>query len=52
MEAELGWTARETFEDALESTVRWYLANEARWRPIREHSYAAERIGMGIRQKA
>ena len=52
MEAELGWTAKATFEAGLASTVGWYLANEAWWRPIREHSYAGERIGTGIRQKA
>jgi len=45
-EAELGWRALETFETALEKTVRWYLANEAWWRPLREHRYRGERLGM------
>ncbi|OYW28069.1 MAG: hypothetical protein B7Z47_06125, partial [Chthoniobacter sp. 12-60-6] len=34
-EAELGWTARYDFEAGLEHTIRWYLDNEAWWRPIR-----------------
>jgi hypothetical protein len=31
---ELGWCQRESFESGLEATVRWYLGNEAWWRPI------------------
>jgi dTDP-glucose 4,6-dehydratase len=31
---ELGWEPRETFETGVEKTVRWYLANEAWWRPL------------------
>jgi len=34
IERELGWTPVETFESGLEKTVRWYLDNEAWWRPI------------------
>ena len=45
IETELGWRARETFETGLEKTVRWYLDNEAWWRPIREGRYRGERIG-------
>ena len=33
---ELGWHAQETFESGIEKTVRWYLDNEWRWRPLRE----------------
>jgi dTDP-glucose 4,6-dehydratase len=32
--AELGWHPQETFETGIEKTVRWYLANEAWWRPL------------------
>ena len=39
---ELGWTPAETFESGIEKTVRWYLDNEAWWRPL----VAAERRGV------
>jgi dTDP-glucose 4,6-dehydratase len=45
IEAELGWRAQETFETGLEKTIRWYLDNEAWWRPIREGRYAGQRLG-------
>jgi dTDP-glucose 4,6-dehydratase len=32
----LGWRPERRFDDALEETVRWYVANEAWWRPITE----------------
>jgi len=32
--AQLGWTPKFSFEDALHSTVQWYLANEKWWRPF------------------
>jgi len=38
----LGWRSRHTFAEALEKTVRWYLENEAWWRPIKEGSYYRE----------
>jgi dTDP-glucose 4,6-dehydratase len=44
-ERELGWKAGETFESGLEKTIRWYLANEWWWRPIRDERYAGERLG-------
>jgi dTDP-glucose 4,6-dehydratase len=31
----LGWTSRHTFAQALEKTVRWYVANEWWWRKIK-----------------
>lgn len=46
LERELGWKPRHTFETGLERTVRWYLDSEAWWRPIRERSYAGERLGQ------
>jgi dTDP-glucose 4,6-dehydratase len=45
-ESEIGWRATETFESGLEKTVRWYLANEAWWRPLRERRYGGERLGL------
>ncbi|WP_207540466.1 dTDP-glucose 4,6-dehydratase, partial [Sabulicella rubraurantiaca] len=44
-EAALDWKARYDFESGLEHTIRWYLDNEAWWRPIREKAYAGQRLG-------
>jgi dTDP-glucose 4,6-dehydratase len=41
---ELGWSARLDFDAGLKETVRWYLANEAWWGPLRGH--ASERRGL------
>jgi len=38
----LGWRPRHTFAQALEETVRWYVENEAWWRPIKEGGYFRE----------
>ncbi|MCB1484124.1 MAG: dTDP-glucose 4,6-dehydratase [Hyphomicrobiaceae bacterium] len=46
LETELGWRAQETFKTGLEKTVRWYLANEAWWAPLRDKRYAGERLGL------
>jgi len=42
---ELGWRPEVTFDDALEATVKWYIANEWWWRPLRER-YGGERLGL------
>jgi dTDP-glucose 4,6-dehydratase len=46
LETELGWRAEETFDTGIEKTVRWYLANEWWWRPLREKVYSGERLGL------
>lgn len=46
IEHEVSWKARETFDTGLEKTVRWYLDNEAWWRPIREAKYDGGRLGL------
>jgi dTDP-glucose 4,6-dehydratase len=46
LETELGWRAQESFDTGIEKTVRWYLANEWWWRPLREKVYAGERLGL------
>lgn len=46
LETELGWKARETFDSGIEKTVRWYLDNEAWWRPLRGEVYTGERLGI------
>jgi dTDP-glucose 4,6-dehydratase len=45
IEQELGWRPQETFETGIEKTVRWYLDNEAWWRPL-VAAKAAERRGV------
>ncbi|WP_129631035.1 dTDP-glucose 4,6-dehydratase [Candidatus Oscillochloris fontis] len=35
----LGWRSSHTFDQALERTVRWYVENEAWWRPIKSGEY-------------
>jgi dTDP-glucose 4,6-dehydratase len=46
LETELGWRAQETFETGIEKTVRWYLANDGWWGPLREGVYGGERLGL------
>jgi len=45
LESELGWRARENFDSGIEKTVRWYLANQWWWQPLRER-YSGERLGL------
>ncbi len=46
LETELGWRARETFDSGIIRTVGWYIDNEWWWRPLREKTYAGERLGL------
>jgi dTDP-glucose 4,6-dehydratase len=48
--AALDWAPQRRFEDGLRETVRWYIANEAWWGPIREGLYAGRRLGAGAAQ--
>jgi dTDP-glucose 4,6-dehydratase len=41
---DLGWTPSMDFEHGLRETVRWYLANEAWWAPLRAQ-YDRRRLG-------
>jgi dTDP-glucose 4,6-dehydratase len=43
---ELGWHPAVAFDEGLERTVRWYLDHPAWWRPLREHVYRGERLGL------
>jgi dTDP-glucose 4,6-dehydratase len=52
IEAELGWRAKETFESGMERTVRWYLDNEAWWKPIRAAGIGVGRQGLVAQSKA
>jgi dTDP-glucose 4,6-dehydratase len=46
IERELGWTPRQTFDDGIDATVRWYLGNRAWWEAIRSGAYRGERLGL------
>ncbi|MDQ2865165.1 MAG: dTDP-glucose 4,6-dehydratase [Candidatus Eremiobacteraeota bacterium] len=35
----LGWSPRTRFEDGLHSTIAWYRANEAWWRPLKSGAF-------------
>ena len=47
IERELGWKPQENFQTGLEKTVQWYLDNEWWWQPIRNKTYAGDRLGTG-----
>ena len=42
---ELGWRPSVTVEEGLRRTVRWYLENEAWWRPLLDRKGVGERLG-------
>jgi dTDP-glucose 4,6-dehydratase len=42
---ELGWRPSVTVEEGLRRTVRWYLDNEAWWRPLLERAGVGQRLG-------
>jgi len=42
---ELGWRPSVTVEEGLERTVRWYLDNEAWWRPLLNRQGVGQRLG-------
>jgi dTDP-glucose 4,6-dehydratase len=45
IKTELGWTPQESFETGLDKTINWYLNNEDWWQPIRQNTYAGQRLG-------
>jgi dTDP-glucose 4,6-dehydratase len=45
IERELGWVPQESFDTGLARTIDWYLDNAWWWGPIRDGSYAGERLG-------
>jgi len=47
---ELGWKPRESFETGIDKTVRWYLDNEAWWRPLVQRQDALARVGTSARK--
>jgi dTDP-glucose 4,6-dehydratase len=49
---ELGWRPSVTVEEGLRRTVRWYLDNEAWWRPLLARAGLGERLGRGAEAQA
>ncbi|RGP40252.1 CDP-paratose 2-epimerase [Altererythrobacter insulae] len=45
-EKKLGWKARTSINDGLESTVDWYLENEAWWQPLLQRDGVGARLGL------
>jgi len=45
LEAELGWSVRESFDTGIEKTVRWYFDNRWWWEPLR-HLHGDRRLGL------
>ncbi len=46
IESELGWSPSVTLEQGLRLTVRWYLDNEAWWRPLLTREGVGDRLGL------
>jgi dTDP-glucose 4,6-dehydratase len=47
LRTQLQWKAKVDFEQGLERTVDWYLANEGWIKRVRDGSYQGERLGLG-----
>lgn len=43
---ELGWRPSVTLDEGLRRTVRWYLDNEAWWRPLQARQGVGKRLGV------
>lgn len=46
LKTELGWLPADTFDTGIKKTVQWYLDNAWWWQPIRERTYAGQRLGV------
>ncbi len=46
LETELGWRAQHDFQSGIRATVKWYLDNEAWWRPLRAAGHGGMRLGL------
>jgi dTDP-glucose 4,6-dehydratase len=49
---ELAWRPRESFDEGLRKTVRWYLDNRDWCARVREAGYGGERLGLGVSRRA
>ncbi len=48
MRDELGWRPSVTIEEGLLRTVKWYLENEAWWRPLLDRDGVGKRLGQSL----
>lgn len=48
---DLGWRPRHRFEEGLAAVIRWYQANPAWWRPLKERALAAPREPLKVKAK-
>jgi dTDP-glucose 4,6-dehydratase len=47
IERELGWAPRQSFEEGLRATVRWYLGHRDWCEAVQSGRYGRERLGLG-----
>jgi dTDP-glucose 4,6-dehydratase len=52
LRTQLGWAPEETFDTGVRKTVQWYLDNAWWWQPIRERTYAGQRLGVAKKQNS
>jgi dTDP-glucose 4,6-dehydratase len=52
LNSELGWSPKHSFEQGLESTVRWYMDNRVWWEPLMSTHRAAARRGLSTHLRA
>src|SRR5262249_19168350 len=45
---ELGWTAKHSFKQALEKTVRWYVDHKDWCESVQSGKYMRERLGLAV----
>ena len=48
IQEELGWKPSVTLEEGMALTVKWYLDNEAWWRPLLNRSGVGSRLGLKV----
>jgi dTDP-glucose 4,6-dehydratase len=52
IQAELGWAPRQSFEEGLRATVRWYLGHRAWCEAVQTNRYGRERLGLGAKRES
>ncbi|MEO6196106.1 MAG: dTDP-glucose 4,6-dehydratase [Thermoanaerobaculia bacterium] len=52
IQGELGWAPRQSFEEGLRATVRWYLGHRAWCEAVQTNRYGRERLGLGAKRES
>jgi dTDP-glucose 4,6-dehydratase len=52
IQGELGWAPRQSFEEGLRATVRWYLGHRAWCEAVQSGRYGRERLGLGTKRES